>query len=104
MKSKETPPIWLKVGQVAQMMQLSESSVYRMVRSGEIPVRWVGGRVRIHRSYIEDQKWVSSERTTTIFPQKPKEGDGANRTTGAAMDTEVPVLPLTARMQKLFQK
>ena len=76
MKSKETPPVWLKVGQVAQMMQLSESSVYRMVRSGEIPVCWVGGRVRIHRSYIEDQKWVSSERTTTIFPQKPKESDG----------------------------
>ena len=50
----KTEPVWLKVAQVATALQLSESSVYRMVRSGEIPVRWVGGRVRIHRNFIEE--------------------------------------------------
>ena len=53
-----TEPVWLKVGQVAKALQLSESSVYRMVRSGEIPVRWVGGRVRIHRNFIEEEAWI----------------------------------------------
>ena len=66
-----TEPVWLKVGQVAKALQLSESSVYRMVRSGEIPVRWVGGRVRIHRNFIEEEAWIKNERTTTIFPQQP---------------------------------
>jgi len=90
MKNKETPPVWLKVAQVAQMMQLSESSVYRMVRSGEIPVRWVGGRVRIHRSYIEGQQWVSSERTTTIFPQKPKVVETNGETTKSGTYPHLP--------------
>jgi len=90
MESKETPPIWLKVGQVAQTMQLSESSVYRMIRSGEIPVRWVGGRVRIHRSYIEDPKWFISKRTTTIFPQKPKEKDGETTRSGSGQTVVFP--------------
>ena len=70
--SVATEPVWLKVGQVAKALQLSESSVYRMVRSGEIPVRWVGGRVRIHRNFIEEEAWIQQERTTTIFPQQPE--------------------------------
>ena len=75
-------PVWLKVAQVAQAMQLSESSIYRMVRSGEIPVRWVGGRVRIHRNFIEEDAWVQSERTTTIFPQQqPSQKSEDGRTT-----------------------
>ena len=70
-------PVWLKVSQVAQALQLSESSIYRMVRSGEIPVRWVGGRVRIHRNFIEEEEWVKEERTTTIFSQpRQKSEDG----------------------------
>jgi len=32
--STATEPVWLKVGQVAKALQLSESSVYRMVMSG----------------------------------------------------------------------
>jgi len=74
-------PVWLKVAQVAQAMQLSESSIYRMVRSGEIPVRWVGGRVRIHRNFIEEDAWVQSERTTTIFPQQPSQKSADGKTT-----------------------
>ena len=66
----KTEPVWLKVAQVATALQLSESSGYRMVRSGEIPVRWGGGRVRIHRNFIEEEAWIKNERTTTIFPQQ----------------------------------
>jgi len=74
-------PVWLKAAQVAQAMQLSESSIYRMVRSGEIPVRWVGGRVRIHRNFIEEEEWVKEERTTTIFPQQPRQKSEDGKTT-----------------------
>ena len=69
--SKKKEPVWLKVGQVAQELQLSESSIYRMVTNKELPARWIGGRVCIHKSFI-DEIPIEAERTTTIFPQKER--------------------------------
>ena len=66
--SRNEEPVWLKVGQVAQQMQLSESSIYRMVSNKELPVRWLGGRIRIHKSFIDNTPGEATERTTTIFP------------------------------------
>ncbi len=66
-----TEPRWLKVKQVAQELQMSESSIYRLISDKQIPCRWIGGRVRIHRDFIENgSDWAEMARTDTIFPRK----------------------------------
>ena len=73
-------PVWLKVSQVADKMQLSESSIRRMIKNNEIPHRWVGGAIRI-RDFIEEEAWVSNQRTTPIFPQDRSAGIRNGKTT-----------------------
>jgi len=46
--------VLLRVSQVAEMLSVSRSHVYRMIESGEIPVRRLGRTVRVERSWVEE--------------------------------------------------
>jgi excisionase family DNA binding protein len=43
----------LMVGEVAQMMRVSNMTVYRLIKSGQLPAIRVGKNYRIRRSDIE---------------------------------------------------
>ena len=90
--NKKEEPVWLKVSQVADRMQLSESSIRRMIKTQKIPHRWVGGAIRIHRDFIEEEAWVSSERTTTIFPQDREVKNGKTTKSESGQTVVFPAL------------
>lgn len=43
---------WLRAGEVAAYLDISKSSVFRLIKTGEIPARRFGNSVRILRSDI----------------------------------------------------
>ncbi len=43
---------WLRAGEVAVYLDISKSSVFRLIKTGEIPARRFGNSVRILRSDI----------------------------------------------------
>lgn len=47
-------PLWLKPEQVAKHLQVSHQTIYNMVHNKQIPHRWLGGRIRIPRSVLEE--------------------------------------------------
>lgn len=49
----------LTVQEVAKMLGLSEVTIYRLAKKGEIPARKVGRSWRFSRSVIE--KWITKE-------------------------------------------
>jgi excisionase family DNA binding protein len=46
-------PLMVSVEETAQFLRIAKSSVYEAVRRNEIPATWVGRRVRIPRSWLE---------------------------------------------------
>lgn len=50
------PRVAYLVSEVAEMLGLSRSSVYRLVRSGEIPSIRYGSSVRIPAWWVEEQR------------------------------------------------
>ncbi|MEV9641728.1 helix-turn-helix domain-containing protein [Mammaliicoccus sciuri] len=51
--------ITLTVNEVAALIGVGNTTIYTMVRQGEIPHKKVRGRILFHRGTIE--KWVSGE-------------------------------------------
>lgn len=45
--------VLLRVSEVAELLSVSRSHVYRLIESGEIPVRRLGRTVRVERSWVE---------------------------------------------------
>lgn len=43
----------LRVSEVAALLSLSRSHVYRMIQDGEIPVRRLGRTVRVERAWVD---------------------------------------------------
>jgi len=74
----EDLPLWLKPDQVASHLQVSLQTVYNMCKSGQMPHRYVGGRIRIPRTALEEEtlcldatrsRTTKSEKTRTVaFP------------------------------------
>ncbi|RKY16977.1 MAG: DNA-binding protein [Planctomycetota bacterium] len=52
-------PDYLTVPQVAELLQLSEKTVYRLAQRGELPAFKVGGSWRFRRQDIDD--WAAKQ-------------------------------------------
>lgn len=59
---------YLTIAQVAELLQLSEKTIYRLAQQGEIPAFKVGGSWRFRASDID--QWVAKQ----IDDQKPAKG------------------------------
>jgi excisionase family DNA binding protein len=51
---------WLKVPEVAKMLQIARSRAYELVGEGEIPSVRIGRSVRVNRRELE--KWLEERR------------------------------------------
>ncbi len=51
---------WLKVPEVAEMLQIARSRAYELVGEGEIPSVRIGRSVRVNRRELE--KWLEERR------------------------------------------
>ncbi len=62
MESYKTPPRWLKVSEVADKLNVSESSVRRLLDSGELEGVKIGGSVRVDGEdvdrYLKDRRYA----------------------------------------------
>jgi excisionase family DNA binding protein len=60
----ERPPNFenlLRVSQAAKILNISKSQAYRLIRSGELPVIWIGKSMRISASAL--QKYLETQKT-----------------------------------------
>ncbi len=62
------PENYLTLKDVAELLKLSEKTIYRLAQQGEIPAFKVGGSWRFRASDI--QQWVAKQ----IEDQKPAKG------------------------------
>ncbi len=53
-KGQPEPSTWLTPRDVQRELRLGERSVYRYLKSGEIPSLKIGGVYRINRKHLED--------------------------------------------------
>lgn len=53
--SERYEPIMLRASEVAALMSISRSEVYRLIERGEIPVVRFGRSVRVPRQWVEQQ-------------------------------------------------
>lgn len=51
---------WLKVPEVAEVLQIARSRAYELVGSGEIPSVRIGRSVRVNRSELD--RWLEERR------------------------------------------
>jgi len=66
-------PLWLTPVQVAKHLQVSQQTIYNMVHAKQLPHRWIGGRIRIPRSVLQEDAECLDEtrsRTTKSDPIK----------------------------------
>ena len=66
-------PLWLTPAQVAKHLQVSQNTIYNMVHAKQLPHRWIGGRIRIPRSVLQEDAEcldVTRSRTTKSDPTK----------------------------------
>ena len=69
----EDLPLWLKPDQVAAHLQVSQQTIYNMCKADQLPHRWLGGRIRISRSALEEETScldATRSRTTRSEPTK----------------------------------
>ncbi len=74
-------PRFLKLDDVCSELSISNSQVYALVRSGDLPAIQVGGRGqwRVERSKLEDyiaRMYEQSARNLEKLPAEPKDDDG----------------------------
>jgi excisionase family DNA binding protein len=66
MQTNSQPPIAVKLRQAAQLLGLSERTVWALIQRGEIPVRIIKNGVR--KTYVfsveELKRWAAGERPT----------------------------------------
>ena len=70
-KLDDSLPLWLTPVQVAKHLQVSQQTIYNMVHAKQLPHRWIGGRIRIPRSVLEEDAEcldATRSRTTTSDP------------------------------------
>lgn len=63
--SAGNPMTLIKVPEAAQYLQFHVTTIYRMIKRGELPYTKVGGGFRIHKETLEEiftPKEVSNER------------------------------------------
>ncbi len=71
---------FLQLHDVAEILNVSDSQVYHMVRSGELPAIKIGGRGqwRVERSRLEDyieQKYAETAQWIKENPLTARDGD-----------------------------
>lgn len=71
---------FLQLHDVAEILNVSDSQVYHMVRSGELPAIKIGGRGqwRVERSRLEDyieQKYAETAQWIKENPLTTRDGD-----------------------------
>jgi excisionase family DNA binding protein len=54
MEQNETLPDWLTLAEVGAILSLSRTTLWRMERTGELPVVHFGRSVRVPRSWLVD--------------------------------------------------
>ena len=59
-KGQPEPSTWLTPKDVQEELRLGERSVYRYLKSGEIPSIRIGGVYRINRKHLEDAARIGS--------------------------------------------
>jgi len=57
--SERLEPIMLRASEVAALLGISRSTVFRLIESGEIPAVRVGRSVRVPRRWVEQTAGVS---------------------------------------------
>jgi excisionase family DNA binding protein len=53
-ESRQVDAKLLRVGEVAKVLSVSRSHVYRLIESGEIPATRLGRTVRVRREWLEE--------------------------------------------------
>jgi excisionase family DNA binding protein len=56
----------LSVRQAAQKLNVSEKTIRRLIRRGEVPALWVGGQQRLDQDELET--WLYSESPAGVSP------------------------------------
>lgn len=59
MPDMTTEPLWLTVKQAAQLLQLSEDTVYPLTHRADFPATRIGRAVRIDRRRLEE--WAAEQ-------------------------------------------
>lgn len=72
--SKTPPKEWLTLSDVQRMFQVSRVTVYRWTHEQGMPVRRVGGVVRVPASKL--QEWA--ERRSTAIPKQPNQQESTD--------------------------
>jgi excisionase family DNA binding protein len=55
---------WLKVPEVAEMLQIARSRAYELVADGEIPAIKIGRSVRVSRKELD--RWLENQRYVDV--------------------------------------
>lgn len=56
---------WLKVPEVAEILQIARSRAYELVDDGEIPAVKIGRSVRVSRKDLD--RWLEGRRYTSVI-------------------------------------
>ena len=65
-KLDDSLPLWLTPVQVAKHLQVSQQTIYNMVHAKQLPHRWIGGRIRIPRSVLEEDPNASTQHAAAL--------------------------------------
>ncbi len=82
----------LKLKEVADLLQVSEKTIYRWVKAGKIPHRRINHQYRFHRAEIE--QWLGSDGSGGAFA-----GNDSQLTPLSDVDTEEPRPSLLQRLK-----
>ena len=59
---------WLKVPEVAEILQIARSRAYELVDDGEIPAIKIGCSVRVSRKDLD--RWLEGRRYTSVIREQ----------------------------------
>jgi excisionase family DNA binding protein len=59
----DQPHLYLKVGEVAEVLRIARSRTYQLVGSGEIPSVRIGRSVRVSRKELD--RWLEEQRQSS---------------------------------------
>lgn len=61
---REAQPVWLTIGEAAEVMRLGRNKLYQLVAEGVVPHRKLGRSIHIHREVAEHWTPDAIVRTT----------------------------------------
>ena len=66
------PEEFLTLKDVAELLKLSEKTVYRMAKARDLPGFKAGGQWRFHRADID--RWAEEQKRAAGFDEEPSDG------------------------------